>query len=82
VSWLSVITLKDGRVLVAGGSQSPPFGYASGVNASELYSPQTNSWTAGPTMPAPVIASAALLNSGNVLLAGGDNNGPVTAAEV
>jgi N-acetylneuraminic acid mutarotase len=78
----SAITLKDGRVLVAGGTQGAPIGFGSGVSASELYTPSTNSWKVGPTLPAPVIATATLLKSGNVLLAGGDNNGPQAASEV
>lgn len=81
----SAVVLKGGQVLVAGGTQGPPFGFAGGVTAAELYTPSTNSWTLGPPLPLPVApwsSGATLLKSGNVLIAGGDNDGPLSASEV
>jgi hypothetical protein len=81
----SAVALKGDQVLIAGGTQGPPFGFAGGVTAAELYTPSTNSWTVGPPLPVPVApwsSGVTLLKSGNVLIACGDNNGPLSAAEV
>ena len=61
--------LKDGRVLVAGGTG------ASGqpLNTAELYNPATGKWTEAPAMSSARSSghSATLLSSGMVLVAGG-----------
>jgi len=64
--------LANGDVLVVGGAQ---VGSLLSVTATvEMYHPATNAWRAGPSMStARVIQAAALLPSGEVLVAGGYN---------
>jgi N-acetylneuraminic acid mutarotase len=66
--------LPDGRVLVAGGEGNVcPDGSSSGILASaELYDPRTGTWTmTGSMRQARARATATLLPSGQVLVAGG-----------
>lgn len=60
--------LADGTVMVAGGRVGGGFS-----NATDIYHPLTNQWTAGPTMlEARAGAAVAVLNDGRVLISGGD----------
>ena len=64
--------LPNGKVLVAGGTDSSFFSFAS----AELYDPATGLWTAtGSMATARTLHSATLLPNGKVLVAGGYNNG-------
>ena len=75
--------LPDGQVLVAGGTDGHGPG---GYNASaELYTPSTGTWTSTGSMNLTRdLATATLLQSGKVLVAGGENytNGPLAEAEL
>jgi len=63
--------LKDGTVLVAGGLCSSGFIYPD--NSAELYDPSTGTWKATGSMTyARASAGATLLQSGEVLVAGGN----------
>jgi len=55
------LTLRDGRILIAGGYGGGP----------ETYDPRSNSWRAAGTTSARIRPTMALLPSGSVLLAGG-----------
>lgn len=72
--------LVDGRVLVVGGSSDftvpHPIGFpastSTAIGTTEIYDPQSNAWTPGPSLPAPTtMVDAILLGSGKVLLIGG-----------
>ena len=72
-----VETLKDGRVLVAGGQGPNLFG-DTGFNATpttaaaQVYDPATNAWSALPAMPTPRSGGASVvLSDGSVLLMNG-----------
>jgi hypothetical protein len=74
----SATLLSNGKVLVAGGLNdmnmptSPIDPILSALDTTELYDPQTNTWSAGPRMRVPRAGHAAiLLPDGRVLLAGG-----------
>lgn len=72
----SATLLRDGRVLVAGGSDG-----TGTLSTSELYDPATNTWSAGPKMAEAVKGHAAvLLPSGRVLVAGGFGAGTLNFA--
>lgn len=72
----AAVRLADGRVLVTGGT---PTGYSDGeVASTEIYDPDTQSWTpAGNMRKARSSHQAVVLASGKVLVVGGDY--PVTA---
>jgi N-acetylneuraminic acid mutarotase len=85
----TMTVLKDGRVLVAGGSGDvESAGGVSGavaLKSAEIYDPANNSWTDVPEMSAARSqATATLLDSGKVLVAGGYDNatGELTSAEL
>jgi hypothetical protein len=85
----TMTVLKDGRVLVAGGSGDveTPDGIHAAVplESAELYDPDTNSWTDVPSMSVPrSLATATLLESGEVLVAGGFDHatGELRSAEL
>ena len=76
--------LPNGKVLVAGGSNTN----ASGLASAELYDPATGHWTAtGSLGAAREFHTATLLSNGKVLIAGGehftnDNFVPLASAEL
>jgi hypothetical protein len=75
----SAALLPDGRVLIAGGfgTTGPPVP-ASALQSTEIWDPATGLFTDGPDLADPrVAASAVTLNSGQVLLAGGQDNDTV-----
>ena len=80
---MSAVLLDNGLVLVAGGTNGPPFGFADGLSAVEIYNPTTNTWTTGPSLPVatnwPVVVT---LQCGYVLFAGGDDNGGLAATQL
>ena len=68
--------LPDGRALVVGGSQSDGWNPACAVHATELWDPQTETWTTMASMERPrgYHATALLLPDGRLLVAGGENS--------
>jgi hypothetical protein len=80
VSFQRTLRINDGEVLVAGG-----FVPGAPLSSSELYTPSTGTWTAtGGMTNARGSASAVLLGSGQVLVAGGQGTGGtyITGSEV
>lgn len=78
--------LQSGRVLVAGGMDDDSGG-GSDFSSAELYNPATGKWTKTGSMTEPRYrATATLLPSGKVLIAGGDDDeaddSPVATAEL
>ena len=73
----AVARLQDGRILIAGGAEN--YGVAPGYTHAEIYNPETQSYSAtGSLNYARTNNSAATLNNGKVLVAGGwynDNSG-------
>ena len=67
--WHTSTVLKDGRVLVAGGTGAS----GQALATAELYDPVTGEWTAVPSMNTARLSghTATLLASGKVLVAGG-----------
>jgi len=59
----TAVRLRDGRVLVLGGSSD-----GSGVTSAELYDPLTGTWTATASMVNPGEGGATLLHDGRVLV--------------
>lgn len=72
----SVVRLRDGRVLVAGGHPTPDaYTDIQPTNAAAIFDPKTGSWTAIAPMHVPRMEqTATLLADGRVLVAGGFNN--------
>lgn len=71
-AWHSATVLKDGRVLVAGGS---PTTWGNSTNTAEIFDPATGTWsTTGNMNQARFLHSATLLPDGKVLIAGGESN--------
>jgi N-acetylneuraminic acid mutarotase len=74
--------LPNGKVLVAGGyiyGSWPPIS----LNSAELYDPATGTWSVTANRNIPRRAhTAILLTNGNVLAAGGDNQGAIQSAEL
>jgi hypothetical protein len=84
---LATITLlKDGRVLVAGGYRFGPTDAATGpTRTAEIWTPATGKWALTRNMPFATEAghTAALLPSGVVVVAGGqDNYGPLAVTQL
>ena len=68
--------LKNGQVLAAGGFNNCDDDFCSDINTAELYNPATGKWTqTGSMQGAREQQSATLLNNGQVLVAGGLNEG-------
>jgi hypothetical protein len=66
--------LKDGRVLITGGSALAPDGSTIVLNTTEIYDPSSTSLNPGPALNAARYAhSSTTLIDGTVLLAGGNN---------
>ncbi len=67
--WHTSTVLKDGRVLVAGGTGAS----GQALNTAELYNPATGKWTEAPAMNTARFSGhrATLLSSGMVLVTGG-----------
>jgi len=73
----SATLLKDGRVLIAGGS---PYARSGALDTTEFYDLKTGKFTAGPKMKKTRAGhTATLLNDGRVLVAGGHGD---TSAEI
>jgi hypothetical protein len=71
--WLgaAVVTLPDGRVLVAGGGGDSIEAESDTTREARLYNPATNRWRKAPAMPlAPGRSTGVLLADGSVLVAG------------
>ncbi|TAJ16000.1 MAG: hypothetical protein EPO68_11845 [Planctomycetota bacterium] len=80
--------LSDGRVLVTGGSPQftfshptgQPLAYTSAVATTEVYDPNTNTWTSGPGLQRGLTThQASRLGDGRVLITGGVENAGVGA---
>ncbi len=68
------VALTDGRVLVVGGADTVTL--QTGIEATEIYDPATNRWSAGPALrPAWARATVTPLASGKVLVFGGEDAG-------
>lgn len=76
-----VAALRDGRVLVGGGTRSTAPSYPT---TTELYEPTTNTWSATGSMASGrSMASATTLRDGRVLVVGGGlNSDPLSAVEL
>ncbi len=65
--------MLDGKVMIAGGYRNDP-AYGTYLSSVEIYDPATNTFTAGPSLPAVRGQhGAALTKSGHVALVGGKN---------
>jgi uncharacterized delta-60 repeat protein len=72
--------LPDGQVLVAGGFNSCDDDFCSDLSEAELYNPATGKWTKTGSMRSPRERhTATLLPNGQVLVAGGFNEGGFTS---
>lgn len=83
-SGASATLLPNGHVLVAAGSTGRCCPWTADLTSAELYDPSTGTWTTTGSMSTARDAFAAtLLNSGQVLVAGGENSSgtPLSAAE-
>jgi len=80
--WHASTVLKDGRVLVAGGTGAS----GQALTSAELYDPATGKWTAVPSMNTARLSGhrATLLSSGKVLVTGGmvSSTAATDAAEI
>ncbi len=69
------VTLPDGRVIVIGGTSDVSTtlkALGAMLKTTEIYNPSTGTWTAGPSLPAPIAGNGAvLLPNGKVLITGG-----------
>lgn len=66
------VVLPSGRILITGGDSSFDGSGAVALNCAELFDPITQSWSiTGPMVTQRSFASATVLNSGKVLVAGG-----------
>ena len=69
--------LDDGRVLITGGRHITDI-----LSSSEMIDPVSGNISAGPTVEAAWALSATVLDSGDVLVAGGANGGPIGGARI
>jgi hypothetical protein len=75
--------LRDGNVLAAGGFNNCDDSFCTDNKSAELYDPATGRWTATGAMSTPREQhSATLLGNGEVLVAGGLNEGGFCCAQV
>lgn len=79
--------LNNGQVLVAGGlsiQSVKPHSRTTILSSAELYNPATGQWTVTGSMPTPrYLHTATLLNDGEVLITGGQNDsGILSSAEL
>jgi len=78
----NAVLLQDGRVLVAGGLNASTY-QGPALASAELYNPSTGTWTPTGTMiTGRESFDLTLLPNGEVLAAGGFNNGALTSAEL
>ncbi len=84
LSCLAAGLLKNGQVLVAGGTATYGYDGAPQSASADVYDPATNTWTAtGSLLTARSGHVAAVLNSGKVLISGGRNHsGSITSSEL
>ncbi len=80
----SATLLANGKVLVAGGSNSNDGFTFSTLSSAELYDPVAGTFAATGPLNTPRSAPASLLTNGKVLIAGGSNltSGPLSSAEL
>ncbi len=77
----SATLLPNGQVLIAGGQYATDG--TNSTNQAELFDPSNNTFTLTGSMATPRWGqTATLLFDGQVLVAGGDDNGPVNTAEI
>jgi N-acetylneuraminic acid mutarotase len=77
------VLLQNGQVLVAGGYNPTACCGAPPLASAELYNPSTGTWTATGSMSTGRIDfTLTLLSNGEVLAAGGFNNGALSNAEL
>lgn len=83
-SSFTATTLRDGRVLVIGGTTQPSENaFPVTLATTELYDPVANTWTEAAPMPvAHELHTATLLADGRVLVSGGTNGRVLADAEV
>lgn len=78
----SATLLRDGRVLVAGGVAPESVPYPR-FSSTEIFDPETGTWSSGPSMLGRRDGhSATLLPDGRVLIAGGSDNDRLSTAEL
>lgn len=71
----ALVLMRDGRVLVAGGSTS--------LSIDQIFDPASNSWTSTSTSgQIRTGATATVLPTGKVLVAGGSAPGPIVSAQI
>ncbi|MGH9281038.1 MAG: Ig-like domain-containing protein [Acidimicrobiales bacterium] len=76
----TMTVLPTGRVLVAGGANTPSTA-GSAFASAEVYDPSTDTWATAATMASPRNShGAVLLNTGEMLVAGGSRDGAPTAS--
>jgi hypothetical protein len=77
----TIVALRDGRVLAAGGVVSDGDPEAPYLGDAEIYDPALDRWTTTTPMPMPRLGGAAvLLPDGSVLIAGGAGHPGLLAA--
>jgi N-acetylneuraminic acid mutarotase len=64
---VALVTLRTGKVIAIGGLLGSLTSFLPATDATEIYDPATNAWTAGPTLPMAGVASAARLPDGRVV---------------
>ncbi|MCZ6691923.1 MAG: hypothetical protein O7H41_20235 [Planctomycetota bacterium] len=78
-AWPAAVLLRDGRVLLVGGSHSTTAGGAVQPESTEIYEPSSDTWTPGPDLSVGRrFHTATLLNDGRVLVAGGSYYDPAS----
>ena len=82
-NFASAASLPDGEVLMAGGGgEYVPGAYGKPLSSTEIYDPSTGTWSPGVEMLEPRdYPVAASLPDGDVLVAGGNDNGYLKTSE-